>query len=84
MLRTSLDAYVGMVKGSFAGEADKAEEAPTPKLLMLEERDVPLEKDGASLFKQPRIAQRRQLLSTLLRRDGWSWHQVYGDDMDLK
>ncbi|MFT5032135.1 MAG: hypothetical protein ACI9OO_000065 [Bacteroidia bacterium] len=82
MMRTSLDAYIGMVSGSFAGETGKAEEAPMPNLLTLKVRGIPLEEDGASYFVQPQVAQRRQFFSALLCRDGWSWHQVYGDETD--
>jgi hypothetical protein len=63
MMRTSLDAYIGMVSGSFAGETGKAEEAPMPNLLTLKVRGIPLEEDGASYFVQPQVAQRRQFFS---------------------
>jgi hypothetical protein len=83
MLRTSLNAYVGMVKGSLDDDPAKAEKPPTPNLSMLRERGIALEQDGTTYFEQPQLAQRRRLFSTLLRRDGWSWRQVYGDDMEL-
>ncbi|CEG54416.1 potassium channel family protein [Stutzerimonas kunmingensis] len=83
MLRTSLDAYVGMVKGGLDDDPAKAEKPPTPNLSILRERGIALEQDGTTYFEQPQLAQRRRLFSTLLRRDGWSWRQVYGDDMEL-
>jgi len=79
MLRTSLDAYVGMVKGGLEDDPAKTDNPPMPNLAILEERGVPLKHSGATYFEQPQLAQRRRLLTTLLRRDGWSWRQIYGD-----
>lgn len=50
---------------------------------MLRERGIALEQDGTTYFEQPQLAQRRRLFSTLLRRDGWSWRQVYGEQTDF-
>ncbi|MCJ0975992.1 potassium channel family protein [Pseudomonas sp. PS1] len=83
MLRTSLDTYVGMVKGGLGDEPAKAEKPPTPNLSMLRERGIALEQDGTTYFEQPQLAQRRRLFSTLLHRDGWSWRQVYGEETDF-
>ncbi len=83
ILRTSLDAYVGMVKGGLEDETAKADMPPTPSLAILEERGVLHGQEGTTYFEQPQLVQRRRLFSTLLRRDGWSWHQVYGEETDF-
>jgi len=79
MLRASLDAYVGMVEGGLEDDPAKADKPPMPNLAILEERGVPLDQNGATYFEQPQQAQRRRLLTALLRQDGWSWRQIYSD-----
>lgn len=79
MLQTALDAYLEMLKGRFLKYIPPKENAPTPDLKHLEEQGIPLKKgiDAKQVFNQDDLQKHRNLLTSMLEMDGWSWKHVY-------
>lgn len=81
MLKTSLDAYLETVKGSFLKNPSPKESAPIPDLHLLEEKGIPLtDKEKVQHAFRVDLQQRRVLMTAILEMDGWSWKEVYSPE----
>ncbi|MCX2740840.1 potassium channel family protein [Pontibacter anaerobius] len=78
MLQTSLDTYLETMQESFLKNATAHSNAPTPDLAQLQKQGLLTEstEQVKRVFQQEQ-KDRRQLLTALLEKDGWSWEQVY-------
>ncbi|WP_299700573.1 potassium channel family protein [uncultured Pontibacter sp.] len=80
MLQTTLDSYLEMLKSGFLKDASPKGDAPILDLKELKAAGIPLAEEGALKYSSAQATQeRRELLTLLLEKDGWSWQQVYGE-----
>ncbi len=73
MLRETLDQYVKMVESGFMSTMRPSSSPPTPDLAPLARQGITI--NLAKAMKSG--SRRREIMTALLERDGWSWKDVY-------
>jgi hypothetical protein len=77
MIQTALNEYLSMVKGDFMEMDHQKQQAPAPQLAALRKKGVPLRESALDAATQHQVEDRREMLSQLLKKYGWSWQDVY-------
>lgn len=78
MLQTTLNTYLEAMQESFLKNPTAHSDAPMPDLEQLYDRHIPLNsrEQVEQVFEQE-LHEHRQLLTSLLEKDGWTWKEVY-------
>ncbi|MER2999209.1 potassium channel family protein [Pontibacter populi] len=78
MLQITLKTYKETMKESFLKNTKAHREAPTPDLAQLHKAGIPVkDTDQVKQVFEQELHEHRQLLTSLLEKDGWSWKEVY-------
>ncbi|MBB6611670.1 two pore domain potassium channel family protein [Pontibacter sp. Tf4] len=84
MLKNTLEQYLQLVKSEYIKDAEPDEQPPKPELDELLEAGIPLQpKETIVAAFQKELKGPRTLLTVLIETDGWTWGQVYRDEVEL-
>jgi len=84
MLKYTLEQYLQLVKSEYIKDAKPDEQPPMPELDELLEAGIPLQsKETIAATFQNQLKDQRTLLTVLIETDGWTWEQIYRDDIIL-